>query len=221
MWTDTQVLHALAARLGCSAAFAPEPHAAFEELRAASAGGVADYAGISYDRILAEDGVFWPCPSEAKPGTPRMFLDHFGTPDGKAHFHPVQYHGAAEQPDEAYPLILTTGRLLVHYQTGSQTHRVKELQDVEPNGFVEIHPDTARGLGIVNGGMVRLTTRRGVADMPARISRDIRADVVFVPFHWGGLASANRLTNAVLDPVSKMPEFKACAVRAEKFTAVN
>jgi assimilatory nitrate reductase catalytic subunit len=216
VWTDTEILRGLAQRLGSTARFDAAPRDAFEELRAASAGGVADYAGISYERIANEDGVFWPCPSENHPGTRRLFLDRFGTEDGRANFIPVQYHGAAEQPDQDYPYVLTTGRVLAQYQTGAQTRRVPELCAAEPEAFVEIHPDTARGLGIAQGDAVRLSTRRGAAILRARLSRDIRRDVMFAPFHWGGAATANFLTNAALDPISRIPEFKACAVRAER-----
>ncbi len=214
--SDLEILQALAERLGCSARFDTEPELAFNELRRASSGGTADYAGITYDRIAAADGLFWPCPDEAHPGTPRLFLERFGTDDGRARFKRVEYRGPAENPDRTFPYVLTTGRLLSHYQTGAQTRRVKELADAEPDAFAEINADTARGLGIATGDMVRLTTRRGSADVRARVSRDIRLDTLFVPFHWSGKASINRLTIAALDPVSRIPEFKACAVRVEK-----
>ena len=214
--TDLEILHGLAKRLGSPARFDTAPRQAFEELRRASAGGSADYAGISYERIVAEQGVFWPCPSDGHRGTPRLFLDRFATPDGRAIFHPVQFRGAAEQPDHDYPYVLTTGRVLSHYQTGAQTRRVAELCAAEPEPFVEIHPDTARSLGIAQGDGVRLSTRRGQAVVRARLSPGIRMDVLFAPFHWGGKATANLLTNAVLDPVSRIPEYKACAVRAER-----
>ncbi len=214
--SDTEILHGLARRLGSTATFDAEPARVFEELRRASAGGAADYSGISYARIAAEDGVFWPCPSDAHAGTKRLFLDRFATDDGRARFHPVPFHGAAEQPDAEFPYVLTTGRVLAQYQTGAQTRHVPELCAAEPHGFVEIHPDTARGLRIADGDTVRLTTRRGAAIVRARLSRDIRLDVLFAPFHWGGRATINLLTNPVLDPISKIPEFKACAVRAER-----
>jgi len=216
VWTDTEIMRDLARRLGCTARFDAAPKQAFDELRRASAGGAADYAGISYERIVAEQGVFWPCPTDDHPGTPRLFLDRFATPDGKAMFFPVQYQGTAEQPDNDYPYILTTGRVLAHYQTGAQTRRVPELCAAEPDPFVEIHPDTARGLGIADGGDVRLSTRRGDAVLRARLSRDIRRDVLFAPFHWGGKSTTNLLTNAALDPVSRIPEYKGCAVRVER-----
>ncbi len=216
VWSDLQVMHALAERLGCAAGFDTQPEQAFDELRRASAGGAADYAGISYGRIDAEDGVFWPCPDAGHAGTPRLFLDRFATDDGRARFHPVEYRGAAETPDRAFPYVLTTGRVLTHYQTGAQTRRVPELAAAEPAAFVEIHADTARGLGIAAGDMVRLTTRRGSIEVAARVTRDIRMDTLFVPFHWGGRSCANLLTNPALDTLSRMPEFKACAVHVAR-----
>jgi assimilatory nitrate reductase catalytic subunit len=217
--TDSDILADLARRLGCTAAFDTAPEAAFGELRRASSGGAADYAGITYARIDAEDGVFWPCKDAQHPGTPRLFLDRFGTEDGRARFHAIEYRGSAEQPDRKFPYTLTTGRLLSHYQTGAQTRRVPELAEAEPASFVAMHPDLARGLGIAEGDPVRLTTRRGELVLPARITRDIRLDTVFVPFHWGGRASVNMLTKAALDPVSRIPEFKACAVHVAKAAA--
>jgi assimilatory nitrate reductase catalytic subunit len=212
VWTDQQVLAALADRLGCKAVFDTAPEAAFAELGRASSGGPADYAGISYARIDAEDGVFWPCADVQAPGTPRLFLDRFATEDGRARFHAIEYRGSAEQPDRDFPYTLTTGRLLAQYQTGAQTRRVPELAEAEPAPFAAMHPDLARSLGVAEGDDVRLTTRRGSIILPARLTRDIRIDTIFAPFHWGGRNSANLLTIAALDPVARIPEFKACAV---------
>ncbi|MGH7933360.1 MAG: molybdopterin oxidoreductase family protein [Candidatus Binataceae bacterium] len=214
--TDLEILSAIAKRLGCGEGFPLEPHAVFEELREASAGGAADYSGITYQRITAEDGVFWPCPGEGHTGTPRMFLDRFATPDGCARFHPVEYRRAAEEPDDDFPMYLTTGRVMAHYQSGTQTRRVAALRDAQPEAFVEIHPATAKSFGIAENDTVRLTTRRGTAIMTARLTTSIRMDTVFAPFHWGDAARVNLLTNPALDPVSKMPEFKICAVRIDK-----
>ena len=211
--TDAEVLEALAVRLGSTLPFASHAETGFDELRRASRGGLADYAGISYDRIAAEDGVFWPCPDDTHPGTPRLFLDRFATSDGRARFHAVEYRPSGEEPDGDYPLWLTTGRVLAHYQSGSQTRRVPDLAAAEPDPFVEIHPQTARGLGLAEGTMARLTTRRGSIAVRARLTSTIRLDTLFVPFHWGGGQSANSLTNPALDPTSRMPEFKVCAVR--------
>jgi assimilatory nitrate reductase catalytic subunit len=219
VWTDAQVLEALADRLGAGKHFTADTRATFAELRRATSGGTADYAGITYERVVQEDGVFWPCPEEGHPGTPRMFLDRFGTEDGRARFHPIEYLPSAELPDADYPYYLTTGRVLAQYQSGTQTRRIKELAKAEPEAFAEIHPDTAGSLGIAAGDKVRLTTRRGRAVMKARLTRDIRLDTVFAPFHWGGGACANSLTNPAFDPVSRIPEFKVCAVRVEKIAA--
>jgi len=149
VWTDAQILKALADRLGRGRFFSADLDETSAELRGASAGGAADYAGITRERIAQQDGVFWPCPLADHPGTPRMFLDRFATPDGRARFHPVEHRPAAELPDEAFPYVLTTGRVLAQYQSGTQTRRVAELNAAEPGPFVEIHPETARGLRIV------------------------------------------------------------------------
>ena len=214
--TDLEILAALAERLGCGGLFPSRPVAVFEELRRASAGGPADYSGITYDRIVREDGVFWPCPGEGHPGTPRLFADRFATSDGRAQFHPVEYRPAAEEPDSEFPLYLTTGRIISQYQSGTQTRRIEALMQASPEPFVEIHPSMARTYGIQEGDRVRLTTRRGTALLAAHLTPEIRMDTLFVPFHFNGSGRANLLTNAALDPVSRMPEFKVCAVRIEK-----
>jgi assimilatory nitrate reductase catalytic subunit len=213
--SDLEVIADLAGRLGRGRFFSPDPCITFQELRKASSGGAADYAGITYERIAAKDGVFWPCPSEAHPGTPRMFLDRFPTDDGRARFHPVLYRPAAEEPTRDYPLCLTTGRVMAHYQSGTQTRRVKTLNELAPCAFVELHPDLAKRMGMENGDLERVTTRRGTATVKAVITPTIRQDTLFMPFHWGDDACANLLTNPALDPTSRMPEFKTCAARIE------
>jgi assimilatory nitrate reductase catalytic subunit len=215
VWTDLEVIAALARRLDAPGDWAPDPELVFGELRRASAGAPADYAGISYERIAAEDGVFWPCPAKDHPGTPRMFLDRFATPDGRARFFPVEHRPAAEDLDAEYPVYLTTGRLLQHYQSGAQTRRVPALREAQPSPHVEMHPDLAAAHELVDGDLVRVASRRGAAEGVVRITDTIRADTVFMPFHWGGVGSVNLVTNPALDPVSKMPEFKVCAVRLE------
>ncbi|GAA4363350.1 molybdopterin oxidoreductase family protein [Nocardioides caricicola] len=194
--SDLDVIAGLAARLGHD--FATDPEEVFAELGRASAGGKADYSEITYDRIRAEHGVFW--------GTPRMFADSFAHADGRARFVPVEHRGPAEPVDAAYPLHLTTGRVLAQYQSGAQTRRVRELPDAGP--FVELHPMLADRIGAYDGRPVVVSTRRGELKAPARVVDTIRPDTVFVPFHWVG---ANRLTNDALDPSSRMPEFKVCA----------
>ncbi|TQF08044.1 molybdopterin oxidoreductase family protein [Kitasatospora acidiphila] len=214
--SDLWIMRALAERLDSQAEFDDDPETVFAELRRASAGGQADYAGLDYQRLRAEDGVFWPCPAEDHPGTPRLFLDRFATPDGRARFAPVTHRPAAEQPDQEYPLYLTTGRVLAQYQSGAQTRRVAELTAAAPGPFVELHPRLAARLEVTDGEPLAVVSRRGRAVAPARITDAIRPDTVFMPFHWSGAGRANTLTNPALDPTSKMPEFKVCAVRVEK-----
>ncbi len=204
--TDLEVIAGLAERLGSPVPFATDAEEVFADLGRASSGGRADYAGISYDRIREEHGVFWPCPTTDHPGTRRLFGSSFATPDGRARFVAVEHRGPAEPTDAAYPLHLTTGRVLAQYQSGAQTRRVAGLPDDGP--FVEMHPMLAMRIGAYDGEPVLVTTRRGELKAPARVVSTIRPDTVFVPFHWVG---ANRLTNDALDPASRMPEFKVCA----------
>ncbi|MFF9058129.1 molybdopterin oxidoreductase family protein [Streptomyces sp. NPDC014882] len=270
--SDLEVLHELAARLGVEKGFPTDPEEVFDELRRASAGGPADYSGITYRRLAEENGVFWPCPAPAgtavpagaaeavagaaeavagaaeavagaagadggegagsgvfpedsrhadadtgavHPGTPRLFLDRFATDDGRARFVPVSHRPAAEEPDAEYPVLLTTGRVVAQYQSGAQTRRVEELNAAAPGPFVELHPRLAARLGAAEGDPLAVVSRRGRAVAPARITSGIRPDTVFMPFHWPGEGRANTLTNPALDPASRMPEFKVCAVRVE------
>jgi assimilatory nitrate reductase catalytic subunit len=211
---DLEVLRELAVRLGQPAGrFPADPEAAFAELRRASAGGAADYAGVSYARLRAGEALHWPVPSEDHPGTPRLFLRSFAHPDGRARFTPVEHTGPAEPPDAEFPLFVTTGRVLPHYQSGAQTRRVPELVAVVPEAFVEAHPDTAARAGIADGAWCRVSSRRGTVRARMRCVETLRPDTVFLPFHFPGDQRANLLTNPVLDPVSRMPEFKVCAAR--------
>jgi assimilatory nitrate reductase catalytic subunit len=213
--TDLDVMKLVATALGRGEHIEARPAAAFEELRRASAGGSADYAGVSYARIIANQGVFWPCPREDGPDTPRLFLERFATPDGRARFFAVEQRDPAEIPDEAYPLFLTTGRLLAHNQSGKNTPPVAELAQAEPASIVEIHPDTALLLGIADGDLVHVVTRRGRAACKARLTATLRRDPMFMPVHFSGDGRANTLTTDVVDPVSKIPAFKLAAARLE------
>ncbi len=217
--SDLSVLASLARRLNAPGRWSADPREVFDELRRASAGGPADYAGITWDRIDAEEGVFWPCPSPDHPGTPRLFADRFGTPDGRARFVPVRHRPGAEDLDDEYPIYLTTGRTMQHYQSGAQTRRIRPLVEAVPEAYVELHPDLAGRLSISDGDLVRVVSRRGAATGRARPTDTIRRDTVFMPFHWGGDASANLATDPALDPVSRMPAFKRCAARVERVTA--
>jgi assimilatory nitrate reductase catalytic subunit len=209
---ELRIIRDLADRLGRGAYFDDDPERVFDELRRASAGGIADYAGITYERIEREQGVFWPCPSVEHPGTPRLFAERFGTPDGRARFFRVEHRDPAELPDADYPYLLTTGRVMQHYQSGTQTRRVGALNLAQPDARVELHPDLARRHGIADADLVELRSRRGRAVFRARVTDALRPDTLFTPFHWGGVASANALTNPVLDRHSRMPAFKVCAV---------
>jgi assimilatory nitrate reductase catalytic subunit len=213
--TDLEILCDLAARLGEGERFRHDgPAAVFDELARATAGARADYSGLDQERLAASSGIQWPCPAKDHPGTPRLFEERFAHPSGRARFHVVPYRAAAELPDAEYPLYFTTGRYKEHYNSGAQTRRVGKLVDARPEPRVEIHPRLAARLGVADGAWLLLESRRGSLRLRARLSNDIRPDTLFAPFHWGGAQSANRLTVFALDPSSRMPEFKVCAVRA-------
>ncbi|GHF41742.1 assimilatory nitrate reductase catalytic subunit [Amycolatopsis bartoniae] len=215
--SDLEVLHGLAVHLGQPPGRFPcEPESVFSELRRATAGAPADYSGITYERLRGGEVLHWPVPDTAHPGTPRLFLDRFAHADGRARFVPVDHRGPAEPPDPAYPLVATTGRVLAHYQSGAQTRRVPELVATVPEAYVEVHPDTANRLGLGDGVLASVVSRRGRTRARVRHEPSLRGDTVFLPFHFPGDGRANLLTNPALDPVSRMPEFKVCAVRLEE-----
>jgi assimilatory nitrate reductase catalytic subunit len=207
--SELSVLADLAVRLGCTVPFTTDPAEVFDELARASAGGRADYSGLSHALLDAEDpqGWFWPA---AATSTPRLFTDRFAHPDGLARMVPVTPRGPADDLREDAPVYLVTGRVLAQYQSGAQTRQVPELNRAAPGPFVELHPRLAARIGVHDGEDVAVTSARGRAVAPARITAAIRPDTVFMPFHWDG--SANAVTNDATDPVSGMPEFKVCAV---------
>ncbi len=168
------------------------------------------YAGISYSRLEEECELRWPCPTSDHPGTPILHTEKFTR--GKGLFSPVEFKQPAEVTDEEYPLILTTGRLLTHYHTGSMTRRVEALNEIEPRNRAWINPEDAEGIGIQDGEEIGLATRRGAIRLEAKVTDKIRKGVVFVPFHFGE-SPANALTNTALDPIAKIPELKVAAVR--------
>jgi assimilatory nitrate reductase catalytic subunit len=225
---DWRIIQDIAAALGREQGFTfSEPREIFDELRRASAGGVADYAGITYEKIEAQGGVFWPCPSEDHPGTPRLFepgswnpvakgAGPFYFPDGKARFNLARYTPPAEDPDAEYPLFLTTGRVVSHFLSGTQTRRIGPLVDQYPEPRLELHPTLAERLGIANDDWVTAESRRGTITLQASVVRTIRPDTVFIPYHWPDRKSANQLTISAQDPISKIPEYKVCAVRVRK-----
>jgi assimilatory nitrate reductase catalytic subunit len=203
------------------------PREILSELRAASKGGIADYSGITYEKIEKQMGVFWPCPSDDHPGTPRLFEKGswnpiakgngpFYFPDGRAHFVVAPYSPPTEVTDAEYPLILTTGRVISHFLSGEQTRRIGPLLDQCPDPYIELHPDLAARLGLSNGDLATAESRRGSTTLRVRVVRTIRPDTIFIPYHWGGRKSANQLTIAAQDPISKIPEYKVCAARLRK-----
>ncbi|MBS1794244.1 MAG: nitrate reductase [Acidobacteria bacterium] len=215
---DWWIVQEIAKRMGRGKYFQfNNPREIFDELRVASRGGNADYYGISYEKIERQHGVMWPCPTEEHTGTPRLFEDgKFYHPDKKARFHAIEYNPPAEVPDDEFPLALTTGRVVYQYLSGNQTRRIGFLVQQCPEPYVEIHPETARRLKINDGERVKVVSRRGEGIFPALVVRTIRPDTIFIPYHWGETLAANQLTNPVLDPTSKIPEYKACAARIEK-----
>ncbi len=200
------------------------PRAIWDELRVASKGGIADYSGITYEKIEQQMGVFWPCPSDDHPGTPRLFepgswnpiangAGPFFFPDGKARFHVAEYTPAVDDVSEDYPIFLTTGRVVSQFLSGTQTRRIGPLVAHYPEPRLEIHPRLADKLGIADGAWVTCETRRGAITIRAMVVTTIRPDTVFIPYHWAGDKSANRLTVAAQDPVSKIPQYKVCGCR--------
>ncbi|MDV7766654.1 molybdopterin oxidoreductase family protein [Peribacillus sp. CSMR9] len=216
---DWQIQVELAERLGRGRYFSHLKTAkdVADEFRLASKGGNADYYGATWDKIDKQDGVFWPCKDDNDKGTPHMFLDKkFYHADSKAKICALPYRPPAEEPDEKYPLRLTTGRVVYHYLSGNQTRRIQFLRDMCPEPYVEAHSELAKKYNLENEDKVRLFTRRGEAIYKVKITEAIREDTVFVPYHFGHEQSINLLTIAALDPISRMPEFKVCAAQMEK-----
>jgi assimilatory nitrate reductase catalytic subunit len=220
---DWEIVCDLARRLGRGEHFAfRSAGEIFEELRRASRGGIADYSGITYEKIERQMGVFWPCPSAGHPGTPRLFEGgRFAHADGKARFHAVTSRPAADPVDGEYPVRLTTGRVVSQFLSGTQTRRIGPLVDQHPEPRVEMHPRLATRLGIGDGEVVRVSSRRGSLELRAHVVATIRPDTVFIPYHWPGARSANRLTQRAYDPTAGIPAFKVSAVRVEKVAAEN
>ena len=170
------------------------------------------YGGMTYKR-LGLNGLQWPCPNTEHPGTQFLHKDQFTR--GKGLFHAVEYLDPAEMPDDEYPYFLTTGRMFAHYHTGTMTRASQHLHAEQKTGYVEIHPEDAKTLVVKDGDTVKLSTRRGEIEAPARVSNKVKPGLLFVPFHFVE-SSANILTNSAFDPIAKIPEYKVCAVKIEK-----
>ncbi len=175
------------------------------------------YHGMTYERLERPEALHWPCPAADHPGTPILHGAKFAHPDGLGVFAPIDWKPPAEVPDDEYPFVLTTGRIIWHWHTGSMTRRSETLDSEVPTGWIEINTADAEELGIENKEIVRVTTRRGTITAPAKVTPDIMKGVTFMPFHFAECA-ANILTHNALDPIAKIPEFKACSVRIEKIT---
>ena len=225
---DWHIIQDIAKRLGREHGFRfNNPREIFDELRKASGGGIADYSGITYEKIDRQFGVFWPCRGEDDIGTLRLFepgswnpiangTGPFYFPDGKARFNVAAYTPPAEDIDEEYPIILTTGRVVSQYLSGTQTRRIGPLVDQYPEPCIEMHPRLADKLGIGDGELATVESRRGSLTLRAMVVTTIRPDTIFIPYHWPGRKSANQLTISAQDPISKIPEYKVCAVRVKR-----
>jgi assimilatory nitrate reductase catalytic subunit len=225
---DWRIIQDIAAALKRPKGFTfRNPSEIFEEFRRATAGGVCDYSGITYEKIERQMGVFWPCPDENHAGTPRLFepgswnpiakgAGPFYFPDGKARFNVAPYSPPTEDIDDEYPVILTSGRVVSQYLSGTQTRRIGPLIDQYPEPRVEMHPRLAQRHFLADGDWVRIETRRGVCTLKVQVVTTIRPDTIFVPYSWGGQRSINQVTIDAQDPISKIPEFKVCAARLVK-----
>jgi assimilatory nitrate reductase catalytic subunit len=232
---DWRIIQDIARVMGRERGFTfNEPREILDELRAASKGHIADYSGVTYEKIERQGGVFWPCPGEDQRqehmGTPRLFekgswnpiakgAGPFYFPDGRARFNVAPYTPPAEDVDEEYPIILTTGRVVSQFLSGAQTRRIGPLVDQCPEPRIEMHPRLAEKLGVEDGDWTTVESRRGQITLRAQVTTTIRPDTIFIPYHWAGAKSANQLTVAAQDPISKIPEYKVCAVRVKKAEA--
>ncbi len=214
---DWQIISELAAKMGYAAQF---PYKSAEEIFNEMAKLTPSYAGMTYARLEKPEALHWPCPAADHPGTPILHTQKFAHPDGLGVFFPLEWKPPAEVPDTQYPFVLTTGRCIWQWHTGTMTRRSESLEKEAPTGWIEINTEDAKGLNVKNGEVVKAITRRGEVKVPAKVTKDIKKGVMFMPFHYKECA-ANVLTNNALDPVAKIPEFKACAIRVEKIPEVQ
>ena len=188
------------------------------EIMAEIASLTPSYGGITYDRLDQLGSLQWPCPTTDHPGT--VYLHKAAIARGKGLFKAIDYKASNELPDKEYPFVLTTGRVLYHYHTRTMTGKVDGLNALSPESFIEINPKTAKTLGVVDGSKVSVSSRRGSITTVAKLTRTIKEGVLFMPFHFAE-GAANMLTNPALDPISKIPEYKVCAVKVEPFDRVS
>ena len=207
---DWQIVCEIAKRLGGKGFDFETPAEIMDEIASVTP----QYGGISHER-LEDGGLQWPCPNKEHPGTKYLHGEKFGTPSGKGKFAALEYKPPAEMPDEEYPLVLTTGRSLYQYHTGSMTRRVKGLNVLRSEELVEVNQKDAETLGVANGEQVRVVSRRGEVTATAKVTDDSPVGVIAMTFHFAE-SPTNVVTNSALDPVAKTPELKVCAVRLEK-----
>ncbi len=207
---DLWIINELARGIGLDWQYA-HPRAVFDEMRTC----MDSIAGITWDRLERESAVTYPCEKEGDPGQPVVFVERFPTATGRARFVPADLISAAERPDAEYPLVLITGRQLEHWHTGSMTRRATVLDNIEPEPVASVHPLDLEQLGVAPGDTLTIESRRGRISLYARADDGMPRGAVFVPFCYYE-AAANKLTNPVLDPFGKIPEFKYCAVRVTR-----
>lgn len=218
---DWQIICRVAAALGHGRAFTYRcAEEVFHEYRELTRGRDLDITGMDYALLRATGGVQWPCPAGTTGGTARLYADgRFPTADGRARFHAVEYRAPADEVTAEYPFVLLTGRVKDQWHTRTRTGKVAKLTRRVPGPYLEMHHRDAKTLGIADGARVRVVSRRGVVELPARLGDAIRPGAVFTPFHWGALwaerSVANRATQEAVDPRSKEPELKFAAVRVE------
>jgi formate dehydrogenase alpha subunit len=204
---DWEIICEISKRMGYPMDY-EHPSEIFEEMRKL----MPIYGGITYKRLEEGPGLQWPCPTEDHPGTPYLHKGKFTR--GKGRFHGIEHQGPAEEPDDEYPFLLTTGRILEQYNVATMTRRTPGLEELAPENFVEVSPKDAERLRLSEGEVVRVVSRRGAVEARVRI-RDIKEGVVWMPFHYAE-SPTNRITNEATDPICGTPEVKACAVRIEK-----
>jgi len=202
--SDWEITCEIASRMGYPMSY-QNANAIMEEIAEVTP----SYGGINYDRI-EEEGLHWPCPDVSHPGTPILHSEKF--PRGRGLLHAIDYIPPNEHTDDEYPMYLTTGRVIYHYHTGTMTRKTEGLNERSPENFVEISSDDASTYGLEDGSMVKIASRRGFITAKAKISSKAVNGTIFIPFHFAE-AAANKLTNAALDPISKIPEYKVCAVK--------
>jgi formate dehydrogenase major subunit len=208
---DWEILMMLAQKLGLMGFDFTSAEDVFNDMASVTP----QYAGITFERLEKPEALIWPCPTLEHPGTPILHKEKFALPDGLGAFYGIEDQFPAELPDAEYPFELMTGRILFHYHTGTMTRRSPTLDAEVPTGYVEISVEDGKELDIKTGDRVKLKSRRGEAETNARVTSDLPKGVLYMSFHFNE-GPANNLTNTALDPLSKMPELKYCAVSLEK-----